>query len=176
MKHALERGYVQVYTGPGKGKTTAAFGLALRAAGAGLRVYIAQFVKGMHYSELDAFRRFEDRVTIHQFGRSCFIQREPAPEDIAAAEEGLHAVRRVMAENSYDVVILDEANIAVYYNLFPVEALLEIIAGKPPHVELVITGRKAHPAVIEAADLVTEMQEIKHYYRRGVMARRGIEN
>ncbi len=175
MVSKLNSGYVQVYTGPGKGKTTAALGLALRAAGAGLDVYIAQFVKGMHYSELDALRRFEDRITIRQFGRSCFIRRNPAPEDIAAAQAGLAEVRRVVEEQACDVLILDEANIAVHYDLFRVEDLLDLIARKPEGMEMVITGRNAAPALIEAADLVTEMREIKHYYRRGVPARTGIE-
>ncbi len=170
-----DRGYVQVYTGEGKGKTTAALGLALRAAGAGLRVLFAQFVKGRHYSELDALARFPTLIEVRQYGRSCFIEREPAPEDIAAARAGLAEVRAEMLTGEWDVVILDEANIATYFELFPVEDLLALIADKPERVELVITGRRADPRVIEAADLVTEMREIKHYYRRGVKARRGIE-
>ncbi len=171
----LEKGYLQVYTGDGKGKTTAALGLALRAAGAGLRVYIAQFVKGMHYSELDALQRFDDLVTVKQYGRSCFITRDPEQADVDAAREGLEEVRKLLAEDAPDVLVLDEANIAVFYKLFSVGELLEVVAGRPEGVEVVVTGRKAPPELLEKADLVTEMKEIKHYYTRGVEAREGIE-
>ena len=106
------QGCVQVYTGDGKGKTTAALGLALRAAGAGLKVYLAQFVKGMHYSELDALERFSDSITVRQYGRDCFIYKTPKAEDIQAAREGLEETRRIMASGAYDMIILDEANIA----------------------------------------------------------------
>ncbi|MBC8419494.1 MAG: cob(I)yrinic acid a,c-diamide adenosyltransferase [Desulfobacterales bacterium] len=168
-------GYVHVYTGNGKGKTTAAFGLALRAAGAGLKVYVAQFVKGMEYSELKAVERLSDFITIRQYGLGFFINREPNKKDIKAAREGLKEVREIMCSGAYDVVILDEANIATYYDLFSVEDLIDVIRAKPEGVELVITGRMADPLVIEAADLVTEMKEIKHYYDNGVRARIGIE-
>ncbi|MEA1971361.1 MAG: cob(I)yrinic acid a,c-diamide adenosyltransferase [Thermodesulfobacteriota bacterium] len=169
------KGYIQVYTGDGKGKTTAAFGLALRAAGADLKVYIAQFVKGMKYSELDSMEKLSDFITIKQYGRDCFIFREPDKEDIQAAREGLQEVKEIMCSGEYQVIVLDEANIATYYNLFSVDDLLDFIKVKPEGVELVITGRKADPRIIERADLVTEMKEIKHYYQKGVEARRGIE-
>jgi len=169
------KGYVQVYSGNGKGKTTAAFGLSLRAAGAGLRVYIAQFIKGAKYSELNAVARLSDAITLKQYGLGFFLYREPNEEDIEAAREGLKEVRDLMRSGVYDVVILDEANIAVDYGLFPVEDLLDLIRTKPENVELVITGRKADPRVMDAADLVTEMKEIKHYYHNGVEARIGIE-
>jgi cob(I)alamin adenosyltransferase len=169
------KGYVQVYTGDGKGKTTAAFGLALRAAGAGLKVYIAQFVKGMDYSELNSLANLSEFITIKQYGRDCFIVREPEKEDIQAAREGLKEVRAIMCSGKYQMIVLDEANIATYYNLFSVDDLLDLIHGKPEDVELIITGRKADPRVIEEADLVTEMKEIKHYYQKGVEARDGIE-
>lgn len=169
------KGYVHVYTGNGKGKTTAAIGLAIRAAGAGMRVYIAQFVKGMHYSELDALDRYDDRITLKQYGRDCFIKQEPAEEDIQAARKGLEEVKGILASGDYQMVILDEANIATRYNLFSAEELIELIRSKPESVELVITGRNADPRVIAVADLVTEMKEIKHYYNRGVAARPGIE-
>ncbi len=169
------KGYVQIYTGNGKGKTTAAFGLALRAAGAGLKVFIAQFIKGMHYSELDAFKRFEDMITIRQFGRGCFIYEEPGQEDIDCARSGLAVVKEIVRDGGYQVVILDEINIAEHIGLFAVEDVIELIESKPEHVELVLTGRYAHPSLIERADLVTEMTEIKHYYSKGVEARDGIE-
>ena len=168
-------GYVQVYTGDGKGKTTAALGLALRAAGAGLKVFIAQFAKGMHTCELDALSRFADLITVRQCGRGCFIGGKPTAEDIRAAREGLTAVRRVLAASEHDVVILDEANVATHLKLFPADELLDLIASRPGHVELVITGRGADPRVIAEADLVTDMQKVKHYHDAGVPARKGIE-
>ncbi len=169
------KGYVHVYTGNGKGKTTAALGLALRAAGAGMRVYIAQFVKGMHYSELDSLKRYADSITLKQYGRDCFIEKEPQEEDVRAARRGLEEVRGVLASGDYQMVILDEANIATRYNLVSPEELLDLIRSKPASTELVITGRNADPRVIAVADLVTEMREIKHYYDDGVQARAGIE-
>ena len=169
------KGYVQVYTGDGKGKTTAALGLALRAFGAGLNVYIAQFVKGMKYSELESLKVLSEHVTVKQYGRNCFINRDPAPEDIQVARDGFREVRGIMLSGDYQVVILDEANIATWYKLFTVDDLLSLIQEKPDHVELIITGRNADPRIIEAADLVTEMKEIKHYYQGGVQARDGIE-
>lgn len=169
------KGYVQVYTGDGKGKTTAALGLAMRGAGAGLRVFIAQFVKGMKYSELITLERLSELITVKQYGRNCFIKNSPQEEDILVAREGLKEVREIMISGKYQVIILDEANIATFYNLFAVEDLLDLIREKPEGVELVITGRRADPRIIEAADLVTEMKEVKHYYTRGVQARDGIE-
>jgi cob(I)alamin adenosyltransferase len=171
-----EKGYIHVYTGNGKGKTTAAFGLALRAAGAGLHVYIAQFVKGMAYSELNAFARFDNLITIEQFGRGCFIHNKPTQEDIIAARNGLEQVRNMILSCTWDVVILDEANIALQFGLFTAEDLINMIEIKPTSMELVITGRNADPRIIERADLVTEMREIKHYYSQGVKARVGIES
>ncbi len=170
-------GRIQVYTGNGKGKTTAAFGLALRAAGRGYKVYIAQFVKGMHYAELDSIRKFlSDFVTIKQYGRGCFIHGKPVQEDIDSARVGLDEVTGILASGAYDIVILDEANIAVYFELFSVEALLHAIAARQPHTEVVVTGRYAHEKLCDIADLVTEMKEIKHYYEtEKLQAREGIE-
>jgi cob(I)alamin adenosyltransferase len=171
----LEKGYLQVYTGPGKGKTTAALGLALRAAGAGLKVYFAQFVKGMRYSEIAALDRFSDLIEVHQFGRGCFIRKDPQPEDIEAARAGLEKARTAVLSGSYDLIVLDEANIAVWYRLFTAEELLELVALGQGRMEFVITGRNADPKVLDRADLVTEMREVKHYYAQGVEARDGIE-
>jgi cob(I)alamin adenosyltransferase len=175
-KEFWNMGYIQVYTGNGKGKTTAAFGLAMRAAGAGLRVFIAQFVKGMRYSEIEAFERFADLITVKQYGRGCFIRNAPKEEDIRAASVGLVEVQLALCSGGYKVIILDEANIATHFKLFSVENLLALIDLKPQDVELVITGRNVDPRVLERADLVTEMREVKHYYTRGVQARRGIES
>jgi len=174
-RRPLETGYIHVYTGDGKGKTTAALGLALRAAGAGLRVLFAQFIKGMRYSELEALERFADRITVRQYGRDCFIRGVPAAEDVRSARLGLAEIAGALGAGDYDVVILDEANIAVQCGLFDVEGLLELIAAKPEPVELVFTGRYACTALLDRADLVTEMREVKHYYQRGVEARVGIE-
>lgn len=169
------KGYVQVYTGNGKGKSTAAFGLALRAAGAGLKVFIAQFIKGMHYSEHTSFKRLEDFIVIRQYGTGCFIHEQPSEEDINAARQGIAEAKKMISSGQYHLVVLDEANVAVRIGLFPVEDLLDIIKSKPESVELVLTGRYADRKIIEAADLVTEMKEIKHYYTNGVEARQGIE-
>jgi cob(I)alamin adenosyltransferase len=173
---AWDRAYVQVYTGDGKGKTTAALGLALRAAGAGLRVFIAQFAKGMAYSELASLERFADLITVRQSGLRCFIRGSPTPEDVAAAREGLREAREAVASGRWDVVILDEANIATHFHLFTVEELLEVVDLAAGRVEIVVTGRRADPRLIERADLVTEMREVKHYFADGVPARRGIES
>ena len=169
------KGYVQVYTGDGKGKTTAALGLALRAAGAGLKVFIVQFLKGTDCGELRALERYRDDITIRQYGRPCFIEAAPAPEDLQAARQGLEAAREALAGGQYDIVILDEANIATHLGLFPVEELLALIDARPPAVELVLTGRHADARLLDRADLVTEMREIKHYYNQGVAARPGTE-
>jgi len=169
------KGYVQVYTGDGKGKTTAAFGLALRAVGAGLRVYIAQFVKGMPYSELDALKRLGGDLVVEQFGRDCFIRKAPEPADIAAARAGYDKAAEILRSGDYDMVVLDEATIATHFGLFSVDELLALVNARPDHVELVITGRRADPRLIERADLVTEMREVKHYYQQGVEARKGFE-
>ena len=169
------KGYVQVYTGNGKGKTTAAYGLALRAAGAGFRVFIAQFVKKMKYCELESLKKFEDIITVKQYGREDFILDKANQEDINLARKGLKEVADIINAGEYRLVILDEANVATYFNLFSPQELLNIINSKPEHVELVITGRNADPLIIEKADLVTEMREIKHYYHKGIKARTGIE-
>lgn len=169
------KGYIQVYTGDGKGKTTAALGLALRAAGAGLRVFFAQFVKGMRYSEHIALEKMAGHIKVAQYGRNCFIKNDPTEEDIRLAADGLSEIRNIMLSGEYDIIVLDEANIATYYNLFSIKDLLDFMGAKPDDVELIITGRNADPRIIEMADLVTEMKEIKHYYQKGVVAREGIE-
>ena len=171
----MKQGYIHVYTGNGKGKTTAAIGLAVRAAGAGLQVYIAQFVKGREYSELKALERFSDSITLKQYGRGCFIRNEPSPEDVNAARRGLEDVCGLMSRGEYDLVILDEACIALYYNLFTLDELSVCLDRREEGVEVVITGRQAPEGLIKKADLVTEMKEVKHYYQDGVEARTGIE-
>jgi len=170
------KGYIQVYTGNGKGKTTAALGLALRAAGAGLKVYFAQFIKGMDYSELHSIKKLSKNITLKQYGRECFIYKEPDEEDIKAARNGFEEVTKIVLEGKHEIVVLDEINIAIYYKLISVEEVLELIDNKPENVELVLTGRNVDKKIIERADLVTEMKEIKHYYQNGIRARKGIES
>ena len=163
-----------MYTGNGKGKTTAAIGLAVRAAGAGKAVFIAQYVKGMHYSELDALKRFPE-IELRQYGLDCFIINKPTQKDIDAARVGLGEVAKIIAENKFDVLILDEICIALHYHLFEEQEVLNLLKAKPTEMEIVLTGRYAPEALYEIADLVTEMKEIKHYYNEGVAARKGIE-
>jgi len=171
----MKKGYLQVYTGDGKGKTTAAIGLAVRAAGAGLRVYIAQFLKKGDYSEIKALKRFDDFISIEQFGSGRFVKGEPSPEEVAAAGEGLRKVRQALTSGEYDVVVMEEGNVAVSCGLFSLDDLLETAAIRPQTVELIVTGRGADPQIIDMADLVTEMKAVKHYYTKGVAARTGIE-
>jgi cob(I)alamin adenosyltransferase len=169
------KGYIQVYTGDGKGKTTAAIGLALRAAGAGLKIYIAQFVKGMHYSELSSLKKLGKNIKVKQYGRGCFIRKAPTSLDVKSARAGFSEVGKLINSGKYDIVILDEANIAIYYKLFSIDELIKLLKNRPKSVEIVITGRKLHPKLLKIADLVTDMKEVKHYYTKGVQARAGIE-
>ena len=168
------RGYVQFYTGNGKGKTTAAFGLAIRALMAGKRVYVGQFVKSMKYNETK-LENFLDTLTIEQYGRGCFIIDEPEPIDVEMARAGLERCRKILSGGEYDMVILDEVCIALYYRLFSVESLISVLNERKERVEVILTGRYAPQQLIDYADLVTEMGEVKHYYRQGVEARDGIE-
>ena len=169
------RGYTHVYTGDGKGKTTAALGLALRAAGAGLPVFIGQFVKGMAYSELEALKRFDDLIAVRQFGLRCFVTEGPTDDDLCAARRGLEESREALTGGRYRVVILDEAGVAVHLKLFGVEEVIALIDARPENVELIVTGRRTPQPIIDRADLVTEMREVKHYYNVGVEGRVGIE-
>ena len=169
------KGKVHVYTGDGKGKTTAALGLSIRAAGAGLRVFIAQFIKADEYSEIKALKRFSDLITVEQFGLGGFIGGNPSSGDIEAVQKGVARVKEIISSGKYDVVVLDEANIAVKYKLFSEQDLLDIIDAKSENIELVITGRDAAPKIMDKADLVTQMKAVKHYFQNGVEARVGIE-
>lgn len=169
------KGYIQVYTGDGKGKTTAALGLTLRAVGAGLKVYIAQFIKMGDYSEISTLERLSDSVTVEQFGCGRFAKGRASEEDIALAGKGLSRIKDIFASGQYDVVIMDEANVAVSCELFEVEALVDIMDSKPKNLELIITGRNAPLPVIEKADLVSQVNAVKHYFQNGVKARIGIE-
>jgi cob(I)alamin adenosyltransferase len=171
----LEKGYIHVYTGPGKGKTTAALGLGLRAAGAGLKVHMIQFMKGRRYSEIDGIEKVSN-ISITQFGRDEFVSKEnPDKIDIDLAQKGLKHAKNVIKDAKYDLVILDEINVAVDYNLISIDEIVKLIEEKPEKLELILTGRYAHPEIIRTADYVTEMLEIKHPYQNGVLARKGID-
>jgi len=173
----LGKGYIQVYTGNCKGKTTDALGLAFRAMGRGLETYIGQFMKGQHYGELDAAKMVHPYITIEQYGRPGWVHvhKPPNTKDVQLAQEGLHKAAEAMLSGKYDIIVLDEITTAHYFELLSVKDMLDIIASKPDGVELVFTGRYAPSEVIEVADLVTEMKEVKHYYQAGVQARDGIE-
>jgi cob(I)alamin adenosyltransferase len=174
----LTAGLVQVYTGNGKGKTTASLGLALRAAGHGFKVYVLQFMKGSTvYGELESARRLAPQLTIEQVGRDTFVSRtHPDPLDVEMARAGFEKAREIVLSGNYDLVILDEINCAVDFGLIPLENVKDLVRFKPARTELVLTGRGAHPEIVDLADLVTEMREIKHYYHSGQHARTGIES
>jgi len=172
----LERGLVQVYSGDGKGKTSAAFGLALRAVGRGLKVYVVQFIKGgFDYGELYVVERLPN-FKLKAFGRGKFVTDvPPTEEDIKLAKEAFELAKEVVIGGKYDVVVLDEINVALHLKLVGVDEVVDLVRRKPKHVELVLTGRSAPPEIIELADLVTEMREVKHPYIKGVPPRKGIE-
>ena len=171
----MVKGYIHVYTGPGKGKTTAALGLGLRAAGAGFKVHMVQFMKGRRYSEIDAIENLSN-FTLSQHGRDEFVSKEnPEQVDIDMAQKGFAYAKDIIKNEKYDLVILDELNVAVDYHLIKLDDVIKLIEKKPERLEIVLTGRDAHPEIIKIADLVTEMLEIKHPYQQGVNARKGID-
>ncbi len=167
---------VQVFTGDGKGKTTAALGTAIRALGHGLRVFVSVFMKGDYpYGEWDAFASFPN-ATVKRFGFLEFTYPDNVkPEEREQASQALEAGREALLSGRYDIVILDEINVACAFNLVPVDDVIELVKARPKHVELILTGRRADPRIIEMADLVTECVKIKHPYDNGILARSGIE-
>ena len=170
------KGIVQVYTGDGKGKTTAAFGQALRAIGQGYRVCIIQFMKGRKYGECLAAERHLPNLTVHLAGLDSFVMREnPAPLDIELARQGLATAREAIASGAYDMVILDEINVAADFRLIPLADITDLIRDKPASVDLILTGRYAAPEIIALADTVSEIREVRHHYAAGVKERAGIE-
>ena len=169
------KGCVHIYTGNGKGKTTASLGLALRGIGAGFKIFIGQFTKGSDYSELKSIKLLSDYITLKQFGQKGFIRNKPDQNDIDQARAGLEKIQSIIKTDQYQMVILDEINIAIHYQLITVEQLIEVLKTRHTSVEVVLTGRYADPKIIEYADLVTEMKEIKHYFKSGIKARVGIE-
>jgi cob(I)alamin adenosyltransferase len=171
------KGHIQIYTGDGKGKTTAALGLALRAAGYKHKVYIGQFLKGQDYGELLSAEKLQPYITIEQFGRKGFIHvtKDPDEEDIKRARRGLKKCREAMLSRKYRIIIMDEINVAVDLNLLTEGELHKFLDKRPEDVEIILTGRYAPPSFLKRADLVTEMKAKKHYYKKGVRAREGIE-
>ena len=192
-KKDLYEGMIHVYTGEGKGKTTASLGLAMRAAGHGYKTCIIQFMKGnVAYGEQETANKLSPYITIRPMGREGCVRREiltkgsppaaadqpevtPWSEDIKLAQEAVALAREVLTGGEYDIVVLDEINVAVAYGLITEAMVLRLMAERPAHVELILTGRYATPEIVKRADLVTEMVEIKHYYQRGVQSRFGIE-
>jgi cob(I)alamin adenosyltransferase len=174
----LKQGFVQIYTGNGKGKSTAAIGQAVRAAGFGLKTYIAQFMKEYPYNELISLKHLSEWISIEQFGGDEFVYKKELPdeEELTKSQKGMQSAREKMLSGEYDIVILDEAIVAIYFKLIETRELTEFIKAKPENVELILTGRYCPEELIELADLVTEMKEVKHYYQRGITSRRGIES
>lgn len=172
----MMKGYVQVYTGNGKGKTTAALGVAVRALGSGFNIYIGQFMKGQEYNELKTFEKLNN-IDVEMYGTdTCLISKEHVQKcDIDNAKAGIARVKEIFKSGKYQVVILDEMCVANFFGLVSEEEILDLIENKPEDVELILTGRYCPQSVIDRADLVTEMKEIKHYYSKGVISRDGIE-
>lgn len=174
-KQARNKGYIQIYTGDGKGKTTAALGIAIRAAGYGMKTYIGQFMKGQHYGELTALKN-HPHIIIEQYGDTEHVHREKVTQKhIDQAHHGLERARQMLLSNQYDIIILDEINVAIWFDLLKQEKVIEVLNERPEHVEVILTGRHAPELLIDLADLVSDVKEIKHYYNIGVKARIGIE-
>lgn len=171
----MKKGYVHVYTGNGKGKTTAAVGLIVRAAAAGKRVYMGQFMKDKESGEIAMLRERFPEVSVELYGGGLILSGEPSEEDLKRAAEGMEKARKAVSAGEYDMVVLDEINVAVFLELVPLSDILALINEKPEGLELVLTGRYAHKDVISAAALVSEIAQVKHYFNDGVPARHGIE-
>lgn len=172
---SLEKGFIHIYTGNGKGKTTAAIGLGIRATGEGLKVYMIQFMKGRRYSEIDALKNMKN-FTVVQFGRDEFVSKEnPEQIDIDLARKGFEHAKEIIKNGEHDLIILDEINVAVDFKLIPLKDVLKLMNEKPEKVELVLTGRYTHPDMVKQADIVSEILEIKHPYQNGIQSRKGID-
>ncbi len=174
----LEKGYIQIYTGNGKGKSTAALGQAVRAAGSGFKSYIIQFMKEFPYSELESLKQLSEWITIEQFGGDEFVYKKQLPDqkEIEKARQGLNSALEKMLSGKFDLIILDEINVAIYFGLLKTEEVVNLIKKKPENIELILTGRYCPDGLLELADLITEMKEIKHYYQKGIKSRKGIES
>lgn len=178
MLHKLNRGFIQIYTGNGKGKSTAAIGQAVRAAGHGLKSFIVMFMKDFPYGEAESLKSMREFITIAQVGKDDYVFRKELPpqEEIEQAKETLNDAKQKMLSGKFDLIILDEVFVAIYFGLLTEEEVYSMIEEKPGNVELILTGRYCSEKFIAAADLVTEMKEIKHYYQSGILARKGIES
>lgn len=174
----LDKGFIQIYTGNGKGKTTAAIGQAIRAAGSGFRTHIVQFMKEFSYSEVKSLEHLKKWISIKQFCKDDFVYKKQLPDEteIEKAKRGLNSAKDKMLSGEYDIIILDEISVSIYFKLITLEAVISFVKDKPENVEIILTGRYCPPELIELADLVTEMKEVKHYYNKGIIARRGIES
>jgi len=174
----LKQGFVQIYTGNGKGKSTAAIGQAVRAAGFGLKCYIVQFMKEYPYNELNSLKHLSEWIKVEQVCGDDFVYKKelPGKDEITKAKEGLAKAEEKMLSGEYDLIILDEAVVAIYFKLIRTEELIKFIKQKPKNVELILTGRYCPEELIDLADLVTEMKEVKHYYQKGIPSRKGIES
>jgi cob(I)alamin adenosyltransferase len=174
----VRRGLIIVNTGPGKGKTTAAMGTALRAVGQGMKVLMLQFLKGSwHYGELDAVKPFGDKFIMKQMGRG-FVKvgsEKPDPEDVRMVEDAWAGAEQAIKSGDWDLVILDEINYAISYGMLDPDKVATALKSKPEMVHVILTGRNAHPTIVELADTVTDMRQVKHAYEKGVLAQRGIE-
>lgn len=170
------RGLVIVITGNGKGKTTSAFGQALRAIGQGYKVFIMQFMKGRDYGEFKAAEKYLPRLTVRRSGLDSFVMRDnPAPVDIELARQGFETVQKAIASGKFNMVILDEINVAVDFKLIPLQDVIDLIKNRPPALDLILTGRYAPKKIQKLADTVSEVKEIKHHYAAGIKDRAGIE-
>ena len=172
----LEKGLLIVHTGTGKGKSTAAFGLALRMLGRGRRIGVVQFIKGgWHSAERDAFEKFGDQGAWHSMGEGFTWETQDLARDIEAAERAWAKAQELMADPSFSLVVLDELNIALRYDYLPLDKVVAALKARRPDLHVVVTGRNAKPALIDAADLVTDMMLVKHHFAAGVKAQEGIE-
>jgi cob(I)alamin adenosyltransferase len=174
----LKKGYIQVYTGNGKGKTTAAIGQAVRAAGFGLKTYFIQFMKKYPYNEIKSLKSLKDFIEIEQFGSDEFIYKKISPSEVhkSKIKNGLNSALIKMKNGNFDLIILDEILVSIYFELIKEQEVLKFIYEKPEFVELILTGRYCPESIIQKADLVTEMKEIKHYYQNGIISRKGIDS
>jgi cob(I)alamin adenosyltransferase len=171
----MEKGYIHIYTGTGKGKTTAALGLALRAAGYGYKTFIGQFMKGSHYGELSSLKTIKE-IDIEQFGgEECITIDQVDERHKELAKNGLNRIKEVLKKNYYQIVVLDEICVTIWFGLIAEQEVIEVLNSKPSNIEIILTGRKASKTLLEHADLITEMDEVLHYYSSGVEARQGIE-
>lgn len=176
-KH-LDKGYIQIYTGNGKGKTTAAIGQAIRAAGNGYRSLIIQFMKEYPYSELISLKKFEEYIEVEQYCSDDFVYKKelPSRKEKEKAQKGIKRTVEEFAEDNFDIIILDEIIVSIYFKLIEVGDVIDLIKNKPSNKELILTGRYCPQELIDLADLVTEMKEVKHYYQKGITSRKGIES